>query len=87
MAYNGYTGAAKKGSAKSNHATVVKYVAAELQKCNLGETESMETELKCDKRTESAHVSSATAKALTSFKNPYKTTEKAVIKKPTPWAL
>ena len=35
VAYNGYTGAAKKAVVKSNHASVVKYIAAEDQKCNL----------------------------------------------------
>ena len=33
VAYTGYTEGAKKNSAKSNHAAVVKYVAAEDQKC------------------------------------------------------
>ena len=33
VAYTGYTEGAKKNSAKSNHASVVKYIAAEDQKC------------------------------------------------------
>ena len=33
VAYTGYTEGAKKNSAKSNHAAVVKYIAAEDQKC------------------------------------------------------
>ena len=33
VAYQGYTSGAKKNSAKSNHASAVKYIAAELQKC------------------------------------------------------
>ena len=36
VAYTGYTEGAKKSSAKSNHAAVVKYIAAEDQKCNVG---------------------------------------------------
>ena len=36
VAYTGYTEGAKKSSAKSNHASVVKYIAAEDQKCNVG---------------------------------------------------
>ena len=47
VAYNGYTASAKKASAKSNHATVVKYIAAEDQKCNIGETKAMSTKLDC----------------------------------------
>ena len=36
VAYTGYTAGAKKSSAKSNHASVVKYIAAEDQKCSVG---------------------------------------------------
>ena len=36
VAYNGYTGNAKVASTKSNQATVVKYIAAETKKCDLG---------------------------------------------------
>ena len=47
VAYSGYTSSAKKSGSKSNHATVVKYVAAELQKCNLGESSAMSGNLTC----------------------------------------
>ena len=77
VAYNGYTAGAKKASAKSNHATVVKYIAAEDQKCNIGETNAMRvtkdgttTELRCSGRT-GADVIVAAALALADFKNPY----------------
>ena len=33
VAYQGYTSGAKKNASKSNHASAVKYIAAELQKC------------------------------------------------------
>ena len=36
VAYSGYTAGAKKQAAKSNQSAVVKYIAAEVQKCNLG---------------------------------------------------
>ena len=36
VAYQGYTSAAKKNSAKTNHATVVKYLVAEDAKCVAG---------------------------------------------------
>ena len=36
VAYTGYTEGAKKSSAKSNHASVVKYIAAEDAKCTVG---------------------------------------------------
>ena len=35
VAYNGYTTAAKKNASKAIHANAVKYVSAELAKCNL----------------------------------------------------
>ena len=38
VAYNGYTGAAKVSATKTIHAQTLKYISAELQKCNLGES-------------------------------------------------
>ena len=38
VAYNGYTGAAKVNAVKTIHAQTAKYISAEIQKCNLGET-------------------------------------------------
>ena len=37
VAYQGYTTGAKKNATKSNNASAVKYIAAEMQKCSLGE--------------------------------------------------
>ena len=78
VAYSGYTSSAKKSSAKSNHATVLKYVAAEVQKCNIGETAAMKdsggtNKLDCSKRKEAGKVSLAASQALAEFKNPYGT--------------
>jgi type IV pilus assembly protein PilA len=36
VAYSGYTSSAKKSAAKSNHSAVLKYVASEMKKCNIG---------------------------------------------------
>ena len=36
VAYSGYTAGAKKQASKSNQAAVTKYIASEIQKCNLG---------------------------------------------------
>ena len=42
VAYNGYTKSAKINASKSNQASVVKYIAAEIQKCSMGtEDEAM----------------------------------------------
>ena len=38
VAYTGYTAGAKKNAAKSNHATVTKYIQAEIQKCSLDDS-------------------------------------------------
>ena len=77
VAYSGYTAGAKKQAAKSNQAAVAKYVAAELQKCNLGETKAMSDNLVCSGNTGAKTVSAA-VKALADFKNPYSTSNVAV---------
>ena len=83
VAYNGYTAGAKKSSAKSNHASVVKYIAAEDQKCNIGEDKAMSTngveQLTCTARTGDTVIDAAVT-ALADFKNPYDTNSDAVRK-------
>jgi len=78
VAYSGYTSAAKKSSAKSNHATVLKYIAAETQKCNIGETTAMKDnggtdKLTCSERKTASKIDTAATAALNQFKNPYGT--------------
>ena len=41
VAYSGYTSGAKKSASKSNQGSIVKYVAAELKKCDLGDRKSV----------------------------------------------
>ena len=77
VAYSGYTAGAKKQATKSNHSAVVKYIAAELQKCNLGNTKAMGDNLTCSGRTVTT-VETAAIAALADFKNPYDTSNKAV---------
>ena len=77
VAYSGYTSGAKKQAAKSNQAAVAKYVAAELQKCNLGELKAMNDELTCSGNDGGKTVAAA-VKALKDFKNPYVTSTAAV---------
>ena len=79
VAYNGYTAGAKKSSAKSNHASVVKYIAAEDQKCNIGEDKAMSDNLTCTARTGGTVITAAVL-ALADFKNPYDTNSGAVRK-------
>ena len=84
VAYSGYTAGAKKQAAKSNQAAVTKYIAAEIQKCNLG-TDSGKAmkdpqgteRLTCSGKTGSSVVT-ASVQALSDFKNPYDSTKAAV---------
>ena len=77
VAYSGYTAGAKKQAAKSNHSAIAKYIAAELQKCNLGEATAMSGNLTCKGKT-AAKTATAAIAALADFKNPYATSDKAV---------
>ena len=78
VAYQGYTSGAKKNAAKSNHASALKYVAAELQKCSLGEAQVMGTNLTCANSYSVNIVASAASVALGDFKNPFEPTSAAV---------
>ena len=81
VAYSGYTSGAKKSAAKSNQGSIVKYVAAELKKCDLGDSFVMKTtvgtataanSLDCSTRKTAGTVASKTFAALEDeFKNPY----------------
>ena len=77
VAYSGYTAGAKKQAANSNQAAVTKYIAAELQKCNIGETEAMGGNLKCNDKG-GDKIPKAAVAALADFKNPYVTSTAAV---------
>jgi len=77
VAYTGYTAGAKKASSKSNHAAAVKYIAAEDQKCNIGEDKAMGGALTCLGRT-GGDVINAAAAALADFKNPYAPDSKGI---------
>ena len=77
VAYNGYTKGAKAASSKSNQASVVKYIAAEIKKCDMGETKAMSDNLTCSGKSASSVVTAATT-ALSDFKNPHSTGEAAV---------
>ena len=83
VAYNGYTSSAKKSAAKSNHSAIVKFMAAEIQKCNLGESSVMSGQLACP-ITNSSQIITAIHKSAagisTSFKNPFNTAESAIDK-------
>ena len=77
VAYQGYVGGAKVSSSASNHASTTKYVAAELQKCSIGESSSMGGNFDCSVDA-ADEVADAAASALSDFKNPYQSTVAAV---------
>ena len=79
VAYSGYTAGAKKQATKSNHSAISKYIAAELQKCNLGNDKAMSDNLTCKSNTAAKTVDAAVL-ALADFKNPYSTSDAAVRK-------
>ena len=80
VAYTGYTSGAKKNSAKSNHAAVVKYIASEAQKCSMdsGAT-AFKSSTICASSLTAAGVATASISALSDFKNPYRNEESAVL--------
>ena len=90
VAYNGYTNSAKINASKSNHNAAVKYMAAEVQKCNVGEETAFggavtcETFLALSAEAKATAVADATIDELNkSFKNPHSTSKKALAKTPT----
>ena len=89
VAYQGYISSANKTASKSNHASTVKYIAAELAKCSIGEDSVMKVgtvpSLDCDDAGETAGaVSEAATVALGDFKNSYYSSSDAVIDGATP---
>ena len=83
VAYSGYTAGAKKSAAKSNHGAVVKYVAAEMKKCSMGETSAMikadgTYALTCLGMTGALVQAGALATTKDEFKNPYDTKSTAI---------
>ena len=70
VAYQGYIAGANKTATKSNHASTVKYIAAELAKCSIGESSVMSDNLDCNAAGNTAGaVASAAKTALADFKN------------------
>ena len=80
VAYNGYTAGAQKNSAKSNHATALKYVASELQKCAMDPTtKGFNSTTFCGETITATGTATAAVTALSDFKNPYVPAASAVV--------
>lgn len=76
VAYSGYTSAAKKNAAISNHKSITKYITNEVMRCTIGESKAMDGNLDCSKQGTTNFpddVTNATIAALSDFKNPYNT--------------
>jgi type IV pilus assembly protein PilA len=78
VAYSGYTSSAKKSAAKSNHSAVLKYVASEMKKCNIGtdtgkamKDKDGSEKLTCSEVGTNGAVATAAIAALNDFKNSY----------------
>ena len=71
VAYNGYTGAAKVNAAKTNFTTVVKYIASESKKCEIGIDPVFDGNLTCSNLRNHDNIRTATYNALNDkLKNP-----------------
>ena len=79
VAYNGYTSAAKKGATKTIHAQVLKFIAAETKKCDLGEKKAMNDALDCTSINANKVKIAATKEGTFTDKNPYNPTALAVV--------
>ena len=77
--FTGFQEKSKISATKANHTMVVKYIASELQKCNLGETDVMDKKLTCSAKLTGSIVASAISLALKDkVKNPFYTDKNAV---------
>ena len=90
VAYNGYTNSAKINAAKSNHNAAVKYIAAEVQKCNVGEEKAFGGAITCETfnaASANERATSVASAAVTemnkSFKNPHTPSKNAMAQTPS----
>ena len=93
VAYNGYTGAAKKNAAKTIHANLIKYVAAEYSKCTIDDSDTIMKKggaggIACSETNDAGAIEFVTASEIVTHltgtdtpledKNPYSTGSAAV---------
>ena len=72
VAYSGYVAGAKKSASKSHQAQLVKLVAGELKKCDLGDTKAFDENLTCTERYTADKIDDALVTMMTGeFTNPY----------------
>ena len=87
VAYSGYTAGAKKSASKSNQGAVVKYIAAEMKKCSMGDESIMKNaagvaQITCANMTgtggDALLVAAANTVLKDEFSNPYDTKNTAI---------
>ena len=72
VAYNGYTVSAKKNTVKQMHIQTIKFIKAEIAKCDMGETKVMNGNLDCSERLLANRIGSATQTSFEGkFLNPF----------------
>ena len=72
VAYNGYTSSAKKNAVKSMHAQVIKFIKAEILKCEIADKIVMNGNLICSERLIANKIGAATQAAFEKkFLNPF----------------
>ena len=72
VAYSGYVAGAKKSASKSHQAQLVKLVAGELKKCDLGDTKAFDENLTCTERYTADKIDAALLTMMSGeFVNPY----------------
>jgi type IV pilus assembly protein PilA len=77
VAYNGFTSSVKENAAKANHAMVVKYMATEFKKCDLGSAKIFNNTVSCP----ITSIDDAACKGgaqLAKIMNPYDLTKNSV---------
>ncbi len=88
VAYSGYTAGAKKSASKSNQGAVVKYIAAEMKKCSMGDEGIMKNAagtatITCKTMNatggDAALITAANTVLKDEFKNPYDTKNTAIV--------
>ena len=85
VAYQGYIEGANKSATKSNHASAVKYIAAETAKCSIDpDAEAMGGDLDCSERKTAPNTAEAAESALSDFKNSFDSSKAAIVTSGTP---
>ena len=83
VAYSGYTAGAKKSASKSNQSSVIKFVASELNKCDInGDPDAKlmnHASNTCGQRNDDAILQASIVAGTSDFKNPHNTKSVAVV--------